>query len=203
MLTDTARRQGRRRTAFAKRSRRSLAGVITAVLAVLALPGSFAASSHSQGDGPRDFAVGSGSNQFLFAIGEARLSVSAPQGPPGTRATGHVRAKGDPDGSGPLEPFKLEGEVTCLEVRGNRAAVKYRFKHAEGSAEPFEGGGVEIFLEDNGEPRRGVAVDRTSFDPPQPAGVFQPTESQCDDPSSRAGYDRIESGNFVVHDGTP
>ena len=195
--------QRRQRTDFGKRAQRSLAGAVGAVLAFLALPGSFAASSHSQGDGPRDFAVGSGSNQFLFAVGEARLSVSAHRGPPGTRATGHVRAKGDPDGSGPLEPFKLEGEVTCLEVRGNRAAIKYRFKHAEGSAEPFAGGGVEIFLEDNGEPRGGVGMDRSAFDPPQPAGLFQSNEDQCDDPNSRVGYDRIESGNFLVHDGTP
>jgi hypothetical protein len=98
-----------------------------------------------------------------------------------------------------MEPFKLEGPVTCMRVNGNRAAIKYRFKQAEGSAEPFKGGGVQIFIEDNGEPSGG-AVDRTTFDPPQSREVFRPGASQCDDPSTRPGYDQIESGNFLVND---
>ncbi len=174
---------------------------LSAAIAILAaaLP-SFSSASHSDAGGARhDFATGSGSNQFAIVVGEARLSVAAQSAPDGTDPRGHVRAKGDPDGDGPAEPFKLEGEVTCLRVDGNRAAIKYRFKHADGSAEPFEGGGVQIFLEDNGEPKGGEAVDATAFDPPQPAGVFQTNETLCDDPSSRP-YDQIESGNFVVHD---
>jgi hypothetical protein len=102
-----------------------------------------------------------------------------------------------------MEPFRLEGEVTCVQVRGNLAAIKYRFKHAQGSAEPFQDGGVQIFLEDNGDPTPGEAVDRSTFDPPQPAGVFDADASRCDDPRSRLGYDRITSGNFTVHDTAP
>lgn len=154
-------------------------------------------------------ASGSGSNEFLIAVGEARLSVGAHSGPLGEDPTGHIRAKGDPDGPGPMEPFELEGEVTCMQVApkpggsGFRAAIKYRFKHAEGSAEPFDGGGVQIFIEDNGNPAGGQSVDRTTFDPPQPAGVFDANADQCDDPNSRFGYDEIESGNFVVRDAAP
>jgi hypothetical protein len=176
------------------------AGFVAAVCAV-ALPG-VGLASHG-GGGPRDLASGSGTNQFLFAIGDAHLSTSAHSDPLGADPTGHVRAQGDPDGEGPMEPFKLEGEVTCLEVSGNRAAVKYEFKHAQGSAAPFEGGGVQIFIEDNGTASEGQAVDRTTFDPPQQAGVFDLTSSVCDNPNSRVLYDGIESGDFEVHDAAP
>lgn len=167
-----------------------------AVLLLLAAPTAVFASSHSDA-GTRDHATGHGSNEFLVAVGDSSLSVSA-HGDPKGGVTGHVRAKGDTDGAGPSEPFKLEGEVTCLRVSGNRAAIKYRFKHAHGSAEPFQGGGVQIFLEDNGNPAGGESVDRTTFDPPRPAGLFQLAESVCDDPSLRFGYDRIASGDFRV-----
>lgn len=171
--------------------------------AALALSGLTVATAIAGATGsPRDSAVGSGANEFAVVVGDSRLSVSAHSGPSGERPTGHVRAKGDPDGDGPAEPFKLEGEVTCLRVSGNRAAIKYRFKHADGSAAPFEGGGVQIFLEDNGVPRGGQAVDATAFDPPQAAGEFQLTENVCDDPNSRV-YDQIRSGNFTVRDAQP
>jgi hypothetical protein len=160
-------------------------------------------ASHSAGGDSGDYAVGSGSNQFLIELGDARLSISAHSDPAGGSPSGHVRAQGDPDGDGSTEPFELEGEVTCLKVSGNRAAIKYRFKHAEGSAEPFAGGGVQIFVEDNGDPDGGDAVDRTTFDPPQSAGLYDLTASVCDDPTSRLGYDEIQSGDFGVHDATP
>lgn len=173
------------------------------VSAALVLTGLTAATAIAAASGPpRDAAVGSGANEFAIVVGDSRLSVSAHSGPAGEGPTGHVRAKGDPDGDGPAEPFKLEGEVTCLRVSGNRAAIKYRFKHAEGSAAPFEGGGVQIFLEDKGVPRGGEAVDATAFDPPQVAGQFQFTESECEDPDDRI-YDQIQSGNFTVRDAQP
>ena len=170
-----------------------------AIAVAVAAPAVSSASHGGSGGEKRDFAVGSASNQFLIAIGEARLSLAAHSDPVGAQPTGHVRAKGDPDGDGPAEPFKLEGEVTCLRVDGNRAAIKYRFKHADGSAEPFQDGGVQIFLEDNGPPGGGEPVDGSAFDSPQPAGVFEADANRCDDPNSRL-YDQVESGNFVVHD---
>jgi hypothetical protein len=169
-------------------------GLVVSV-SLLVLDG-VAGASHGPGDGPRIFGVGSGENQFLIAIGEARLSVASHLDRLG-RPNGHVHAQGEPDDAGPFESFSLEGPVTCIRVSGNRAAIKYRFKHAEGSAEPFQGGGVQIFLEDNGDPRNGIAVDKTAFDPPQTAGVFDQGASNCDNPTLR-GYDQIESGNFVV-----
>ena len=192
--TQDARRPSRRTV------RGRYAAAIAAAVSLLCAP-TAGVASHSGAGGPRDFAAGSGKNEFLVVIGEAHLSVAAHEAPPGGEPTGHVRAKGDPDGPGPMEPFALEGAVTCIDVTGRRAAIKYEFKHAEGSAEPFEGGGVQIFIEDLGEPRGGQAVDRTTFDPPQVAGEFQLTQDECQDPATREGFDQIQSGNFVVHQG--
>jgi hypothetical protein len=161
-----------------------------ALLALLLAP-VVALASHSESPGaPRDFAVGSGKNTFFQVGGENHVMVSAHGA--GPDATGHVTARGDF-----LGDFKLEGEVTCLRAEGNRASIKYRFKHAEGSLEPFEGGGVQVFIEDNGQPKGGEPVDRNAFDPPLPAGTFEP--DQCGDPN-RTDYDPIDSGNYTVHD---
>jgi hypothetical protein len=180
-------------------------GVIGAVgaFSLLVLLAFGAASGGAQQGQNQDFASGSGTNEFLVVLGEAHLSGAAHSGPSGEDPAGHIRAQGDPDGAGPMEPFQLEGEVTCLRVSDNRAAIKYRFKHATGSAAPFAGGGVEIFLEDNGNPVDGQPVDRTAFDPPQSASVYDLAATQCDDPDSRFSYDQLESGDFVVQDATP
>jgi hypothetical protein len=150
--------------------------------------------------GPGNFAVGSAVNQFPTPAGpgSARLSVSAHRDASGLNPRGHVRAHGTtglPNGE-----FKVAGAVTCLRVDGNKAAIKYRFDQAEGSAAPFKGGGVEVFVEDNGQPRHGQPVDANAFRPPQPAGVFQTTASQCDDPNT-ATYDTVTSGDYTVRDG--
>jgi hypothetical protein len=166
-----------------------------AVGAATLVPAATAAAS-----GNRDFAVGAGTNQFfLGTVGDAHFAFSAHSDPIGLSPQGHVVAKGDPDGVGPLPPFTAQGEVTCLRVVGNRASFKWRFERATGTAEPFAGGGVQSFVEDNGPPRDGQPVDRAALDPPQPAGLFQLDERVCDDPA-RANYDENETGNVVVRD---
>ena len=175
---------------------RALVGCMT-LLGALWLPAAAAGSHSEHPGGPRDFAVGSAKNTFLpnppFAdFLPNHLMVSAHG--TGPDVTGHVRAKGEL----PTD-FKLEGEVTCLRVEGDKAAIKYRFKHAEGSAEPLEGGGVQVFVWD----RHGEAPDANTFDPPQPAVVFQTNERFCDSPNSRAGYDPVDSGNYTVHQAPP
>jgi hypothetical protein len=95
--------------------------------------------------------------------------------------------------------FKVAGPVTCLRVEGNKAAIKYRFNQASGSAAPFKGGGVEIFIEDNGPPRHGQPVDEVGDLPPETAAVFNASASQCDDPSL-ANYEKVTSGNYTVRD---
>jgi hypothetical protein len=173
------------------------AGAVATALCLLFLQTTGSASD--RGGDARDSAVGSGKNQFIAVLGDAELAVSARSDPVGGNPRGEVRASGDPDGTGPAEPFQLGGPVTCLRVNGNRAAIKYRFNRAEGSAEPFKGGGVQIFIEDNGEPVGGAAVDATTFDEPQSRELFRLGARQCDDPNTRL-YDQIESGDFRVHD---
>jgi len=173
--------------------RRSATITAAASAALVAAAGVANASHNGKVDGPRDFAVGAAKNTFVTGTPNHLMVSAHGLGPD---VTGHVRAKGDL-----LGQFTLEGEVTCLRVEGNRAALKYRFKHASGSAAPFEGGGIQVFIEDNGEPRGGQSVDRNTFDPPQPAGVFDTNANQCDDPTLRADYDPVDSGNYTVHDG--
>jgi hypothetical protein len=176
--------------------------VATAAVAAAGMLSSTAGASHGGSGGQqRDFVAGVSPNEV--ALGQAHSGFSAHSDPLGTNPNGHVTTRGDPDGAGPIEPFKAEGPITCLRVEGNRATFKWRFTHAEGSLAPFEGGGIQAFLEDNSDPRNGTPVDRTVVDLPQPEGVFDLTATQCDDPNSRANYDPINSGNFVVHDAEP
>jgi hypothetical protein len=178
-------------------------GVGAIALGLLA-PGGAGASHNGQGTGGRDFAVGSGSSEFtLGVIGEASFALSATSDPFGADPAGYVSSHGDPDGAGPMEPFTARGEITCLLVDGNRATLKWRLEHGTGSAAPFEGGGVQSFLEDNGEPRFGEPVDRAASDLPLPADTFEATADVCESPDNReAAYDRLERGNVTVHDAT-
>jgi hypothetical protein len=168
----------------------AIAGCAAAALAAAGTSG--AASGH-------DLAVGSAVNQFPTPAGPgfARLSVSAHSDADGSRPFGHVRAHGTT--GAPSGDFKVSGPVTCLRVDGNRAAIKYRFAHATGSAAPFKGGGVEVFVEDNGPPQGGHSVDANAAQPPEAAGVFDLTATQCDDPNT-ATYDGVTSGDYVVRD---
>jgi hypothetical protein len=175
--------------------RRCMAAVALGLF-VVAFPAASSASHSGSAGGPRDFAVGGGANTFPFPN---QVGFAAQADP----VTGHFRAKGDLDGDGPMGPFALEGEVTCLIVapsldgQATRASIRYRFKHAEGSAEGLEGGGIQVFVEDRGEPVGGQPVDGAAFREFVPQGTFVPTA--CQDPNSTI-YDPIESGNFTVHD---
>jgi hypothetical protein len=179
-----------------KRSRRV---VITAMAVTVGGLAGGLVSAVAAGGGPGDVAAGSALNQFPTPAGPgfARLSVAAHSGPSGLDPRGNVHAKGTT--GAPMGEFEVQGPVTCLRVDGNRAAIKYRFSQASGSAAPFQGGGVEVFVEDNGEPRRGQPVDANAFQPPEPAGAFDVNATQCDDPNS-ATYDTVSSGNYIVRD---
>jgi hypothetical protein len=153
----------------------------------------------ADGGGARDFAVGAGSSEFAIGlVGEASFTLSATSAAEGSGPRGYVTTKGDPDGAGPMEPFTAKGHVTCLRVNGNRASIKWRFEEATGSAAPFAG--IQTFVEDNGPPRRGEPTDRAALDPPQAAATFEATATQCDDPATRATYERLNRGNVTVND---
>ena len=174
--------------------RRALAA--TAIGMGLLTPG----ASLADGGPARDKAVGAGENEFaLGVLGTAGFTLSAHSGPAGEDPSGYITAKGDPDGPGPAAPFTAQGPVTCLRVVGNRASVRWRFERATGSAAPFEGGGVQSFVEDNGPPRFGQPVDRAAIDPPVPAAVFEAQAEQCDLPD-RPTKATLNRGNITVDD---
>lgn len=127
--------------------------------------------------------------------GYSDLTASAHSGLSGQDPGGNVTVNGT---SGtPMGEFSASGVVTCVRVSGNKVAIKYRFTQASGQAAMFQGGGVEIFIEDNGKPQGGQPVDATAFDPPQTAATFNPTASQCDDPNT-AAYNKVESGDYTL-----
>jgi hypothetical protein len=177
--------------------------VLAAVLVGAATVGAGGASA-SQGDHPYgklDWAKGAGTGQFLVVMGDTHFVFNVTGGRPRTSPAGQVAAQGDPDDAGPAAPFTVRGNVTCLRVDGNRASFKWRFVQASGSAEPFEGGGLQAFVEDNGEPHGGQPVDRVAMDPPQPKDIFGADAARCDDPDLLAArYRRIDTGNLRVHD---
>jgi hypothetical protein len=84
--------------------------------------------------------------------------------------------------------------VTCLRVVGNKAAIKYRFAKATGVAEPFKGGGIEVFIEDNT-----PQADANAAGEPQTAAVFNATATQCDNPNM-APFSTVREGNYTVLD---
>ena len=161
---------------------------VTAVaIAALAAPAVASATA------PRDFAVGGANN----TNGWFQIGLSAHSGPAGEDPTGYVSARSRPNGGFPL-PFRFGGEVTCLRVEGNRATIKYRFDRADSPL--LVGGGIEIRVEDNGEPRGGQPVDRAAANAPLPPPLFEASgPGVCGDPNVGA-YTVIDSGNFVVRD---
>ena len=63
----------------------------------------------------------------------------------GPFAEGHARGSGVY-----VDYFEVDGPITCMRVEGNRASIKYRFKRASGPGAPPQGGGVQVYIEDNG-----------------------------------------------------
>lgn len=182
--------------------RRALWAVTGAAIAALAAP-SASAASHNNQTGGRDFVAGSAQNLlFDFASLPADLRLAAKGFDAevplplfgATDVTGHAVGSGElPNG-----PFRVAGEVTCLKVVGNRATVKFRFQSASGDAgAPFAAWGVQVFVEDNGDPSGGIP-DANSTDAPLPPELFEPQAGQCELP--RGPFNPVDTGNYVVHD---
>jgi hypothetical protein len=177
-----------------------------AVCASLAASVAADASHRSGVGGPRDFAVGDATNRFAELGGPNRLRVSAHRRS-ATQVTGYAIGSGDLLPGLPGGDFAVEGHVTCLRVEpqpdgtGTRASVKYRFEHSTGSAAPPEGGGVEVFIEDNGDPVAGQPADGNGTGPPLTAEAFEASDPKtCDDPNiAGQPYNPLDSGDYVVH----
>ena len=165
---------------------------LLAAIVLLALPTTALADARfDRASGSGKQSIPQGTEAFL-----THISFSArAQDPLTTVADGYFVARGSAMGS----PFAQKGEVTCLRVEGNRASIRYRFDKASGGTAAFEGGGIQVFVEDNG-----PKGDRSTFDPPQTAGAFELDARTCDDPNLRLlAYQPIDSGNFVVRDSSP
>jgi hypothetical protein len=181
---------------------RAFASMGLAAIALLAVPAHAAGSHSATGSARNDFTLGA-AWQSMPLGGKEHFAFTAFLGPAG-RAGGWEVARGDLDGSGPLPPFMFSGPVTCLSVVGNRASFFYEFRRAEPPF--FQGGGVQVYVEDNGRPRNGQPVDGTAFDAPipGPGPGLPPLEGPTVCPPPRVtGYDVVEAGNLVVHDATP
>lgn len=145
----------------------------------------------------KDRVDGSATNQYPTPAGpgSSRLTIHARTDAAGLAsgvATGEGTTTGTPEGA-----FRVSGAVTCVRVSGNRASIKYRFDEASGGAAALQGGGIEVYVQDN----RGHAPDANAFDPPQAAGEFEAAmPTQCDDPNA-ATYDTVESGGYKVRGG--
>jgi hypothetical protein len=113
----------------------------------------------------------------------------------GPLAQGHVRGSGDY-----LDYFEVDGPITCMRVERNRASIKYRFRNASGPGAPPQGGGVQVYIEDNGKPQSGEPVDRVATEPPEPPGVFDAAAGVCTDPTLNPAWTPLESGDFDVRD---
>ena len=99
-----------------------------------------------------------------------------------------------------VDAFEVEGPITCMRVEGNRASIKYRFKRASGPGAPPQGGGVQVYIEDNGKATGGQPVDRVATEPPQPPGAFDAAATLCTDPRLNPAWTPLESGEFDIFD---
>ncbi len=157
-----------------------------AVFAALLLAGTATGASQSS-------VVGSGTGHFAETGGPFSLSVNGRgEGP---LAQGRVRGSGVY-----VDYFEVDGPITCMRVEGNRASIKYRFQRASGPGAPPQGGGVQVYIEDNGKPQSGQPVDRVATEPPEPPGVFDAAAGVCTDPTLNPAWTPLESGDFDVHD---
>ncbi len=147
----------------------------------------------SAGGASQSSVVGTGTGHFQETGGPFSLSVNGRgEGP---LAQGHARGSGVY-----VDYFEVDGPITCMRVEGNRASIKYRFKRASGPGAPPQGGGVQVYIEDNDRPQSGQAVDRVATEPPQPPGAFDAAAGVCTDPALNPVWTPLESGDFVVRD---
>ncbi len=197
-VTDPVRQAARKRWSVqprrARRIRRKRVGRVLAVVAFVggvgATVGFAVPASASPACGPSDCVVGSVTSPAEY--GTATLVGEAFSQPDGSNpfGSGSVVAR---SAAGSVVGF-ASGGVSCLRVSGNQATVGLVLDRATGvfSGTPA-GTAVVAFVQDNGVPVNGHAVDRTELGPnPDPTG------STC--PAPKYPSQLALSGNLTVHD---
>lgn len=147
---------------------------------------SLAGASERAGHVPaRELAVGAGRFQGQSPIGktDVLMLVNASRGPGGEGVTGRFSVH-----RWLPSELQLDGEVTCLNVVGNRATVGGRVDDARKGNWP--GSGILITVVDNG----GHGLDQMHGDPRSTPPAECPTPPQ-------AARLPVQRGNFVVVDG--
>ena len=168
----------------------------------IACGGSPAAAEPREPANEQRFVAGSAKNRFAEFGGPVQLEVSAHLHRNGT-VTGHARGSGTLVESLPGTAFRVAGEVTCVRIvpnltGGAYASVKYRYRSASPPLE--EGGGVEVYIEDNGHPVGGRPVDANGTGPPMSRAAFEASDpEQCSDPLlAGQPYNPVDQGNYVI-----
>jgi hypothetical protein len=160
--------------------KRMLAPLLLALSLIVPLA---ASANHSPGDGP-DLDKVDGTVEDVFP---STLHVNAISNPDGTDARGKIWYRADVSTFFPA--FDEAGEVTCLRVVGNRAAVGVRIDRSKLPTFPGEGNGFLFHVVDMGEPGdMDTHLDIPLTTPP----------TVCPVPISFPFPHK--SGNFIVHD---
>ena len=95
---------------------------------------------------------------------------------------------------------EAQGEVTCLNVQDNRAAIGGIVEESDNPSAP-PGSAVIIGVEDNDVSGGGSEEDRHFRSPPLTPGQ----EQQCNNPFTETAFAIAQPvvGNYIVHDFTP
>lgn len=155
--------------------------LVALLLALCLIAPTTVSATHSPGGGPKSDKV-DGTVEDLFP---STLHVNAISNPDGTDARGHLWYTADATGF----VVDVAGEVTCLNVQGNRATVGMRIDRSKLPGFPGEGNGFLFVVNDNGEP----GDTDTHLDIPM---AVPPTV--C--PNPFVFVFPHDHGNFVVHD---
>jgi hypothetical protein len=187
---------------------RMLLALTLALLVSISLSVGVASASHtSEGGGPnKNLVSGTGKDSTRNGT-DFYLHVKAHSGPEGENSRGHFALRS----VGPVLNIDATGEVVCLGVRGNRAALAGIVERNK-KERPDPVKVVYLWVEDNGEGKG--ATDKFDFvafsfpgpppPPPDEEVCRRLGESLLTFPLPGAGPGPvINQGNFMVHDVTP
>jgi hypothetical protein len=156
--------------------------IVVALLAALLVPTSVSAAPM----GPKSDLVAGGGKSFSDI-----LSINAHINPNG-KIQGHINAHSVPDYD---FPFVVEGNVLCLTIVGNRAAIGGELTTLEAAGwDPNLYHGWYFFVEDNGN-QQGVP-DKISYQYP----TLNPVTT-CPNPLPGTAFFEMLEGNIVVSKG--